>query len=169
MAMPDSQRVYFKCFPDGRNARVNFEQKPQWKIICFKNYNYVYVINSWPDKALHGSVVNRALSCLHGGSLVFFTWFPRLFNLKNETFLKYVTRPHSVIGLPFAKLSQKSFRAKLPYSAFAKLKFCAIPQLEFCAIPQFRKNQTDGDGVCFLEFNSGKILIRNVLLLVTFT
>ena len=38
--------------------------------------------------------------------------------------------------------SQKSFRAKLPYSAFAKLKFCAIPQ--FC------KNQTVGDGVCFL-------------------
>ena len=34
--------------------------------------------------------------------------------------------------------SQKSFRAKLPYSAFAKLKFGAIPQLEFCAIPQFR-------------------------------
>ena len=27
--------------------------------------------------------------------------------------------------------SQKSFRAKLPYSAFAKLKFWAIPQLEF--------------------------------------
>ena len=24
--------------------------------------------------------------------------------------------------------SQKSFRAKLPYTAFAKLKFCAIPQ-----------------------------------------
>ena len=50
--------------------------------------------------------------------------------------------------------SQKSFRAKLPYSAFAKLKFCAILQLEFCAIPQFRKNQTVGDGVCFLQFNS---------------
>ena len=46
--------------------------------------------------------------------------------------------------------SQKSFRAKLPYSAFVKLKFCAIPQLEFCAIPQFRKNQTVGDSVCFL-------------------
>ena len=27
--------------------------------------------------------------------------------------------------------SQKSFRTKLPYSAFAKLKFCAIPQLKF--------------------------------------
>ena len=65
--------------------------------------------------------------------------------------------------------SQKSFRAKLPYSAFAKLKFWAIPQLEFCAIPQFRKNQTVGDGVCFLEFNSGKILFWNVFLLVTFT
>ena len=50
--------------------------------------------------------------------------------------------------------SQKSFRVKLPYSAFAKLKFCAILQLEFCAIPRFRKNQTVGDGVCFLEFNS---------------
>jgi len=37
--------------------------------------------------------------------------------------------------------SQKPFRAKLPYSAFAKLKFCAIPQ--------FRKNQTVGEGVCF--------------------
>ena len=49
---------------------------------------------------------------------------------------------------------QKSFRAKLSYSAFSKLKFCAILQLEFCAIPQFRKNQTVGDGVCFLEFNS---------------
>ena len=65
--------------------------------------------------------------------------------------------------------SQKSFRAKLPFSAFAKLKFCAIPQLEFCAIPQFRKTQTVGDGVCFLEFNSGKILFWNVFLLVTFT
>ena len=50
--------------------------------------------------------------------------------------------------------SQKSFRAKLPYSAFVKLKFCAIPQ--------FRK-------MCFLEFNSGKILFWNVFLLVTFT
>ena len=65
--------------------------------------------------------------------------------------------------------SQKSFRAKLPYSAFLKPKFCAIPQLEFCAIPQFRKNQTVGDDVCFLEFNSGKILFWNVFLLVTFT
>ena len=65
--------------------------------------------------------------------------------------------------------SQKSFRAKLPYSAFAKLKFCAIPQLEFCAIPQFRKNQTVGDGVCFLEINTGKILFWNVSLLVTST
>ena len=70
------------------------------------------------------------------------------------------------IGFPFAKLlrnfcgterkifhSEKSFRAKLPYSAFAKLKFCAILQLEFCAIPQFCKNQTVGNCVFFLEFN----------------
>ena len=48
--------------------------------------------------------------------------------------------------------SQKSFPAKLRYSAFTKLKFCTIPQLEFCAILQFRKNQTVGDSVCFFEF-----------------
>ena len=64
---------------------------------------------------------------------------------------------------------QKLFHAKLPYSAFAKLKFCAILQLEFFAIPQFPKNQTVGDDVCFLEFNSEKILFWNVFLLVTFT
>ena len=50
--------------------------------------------------------------------------------------------------------SKKSFCAKLPYSVFAKLKFCAILQLEFWAILKFCKNQTVGDGVCFLEFNS---------------
>ena len=92
------------------------------------------------------------------------------------------TRLAIQLGFPFAKLlrnemqnfsffarksnklrnrSQKSFRAKLPYSAFAKLKFCAIPQ--------FHKNQTVDDGVCFLEFNSGKSLFWNVFLLVTFT
>ena len=121
--------------------------------------------------------------------LCFFRYI-RVFNLN---FINHV-----LIGFPFAKLlrnfcgtkrkiflslrisfarknnnlrnhSQKSFRAKLPYSAFAKLKFCAIPLQEFCAIPQFRKNQTVGDGVCFLEFNSGKILFWNVFLLVTFT
>ena len=85
-----------------------------------------------------------------------------------ETPFKYAFR----IGFPFVKLlrnfrgtkrkiflslrnhSHKSFRAKLPFSVFAKPKFCAILQLEFCEIPQFRKNQTVGDGVCFLEFNS---------------
>ena len=33
--------------------------------------------------------------------------------------------------------SQKSFCAKLPYSAFTKLKFCAISQLEFWAFVTF--------------------------------
>ena len=89
--------------------------------------------------------------------------------LRNETqifsfFLSFARKNNNL-----RNHSKKSFRAKLPYSAFAKLKFCAIPQLEFCAIPQFRKNQTVGDGVCFLEFNSGKILFWNVFLLVSFT
>ena len=50
--------------------------------------------------------------------------------------------------------SQKSFRAKFPYSAFAKLKFCAIPQ--------FRKNQTVGDGV-FLRIQFWKNLVLECL------
>ena len=50
--------------------------------------------------------------------------------------------------------SQKSFRAKLPYSAFAKLKFCAIPQ--------FRKNQTVGDSV-FLRIQFWKNLVLKCL------
>ena len=62
----------------------------------------------------------------------------------------------------FAQSFTKVISRKLPFSAFAKLKFCPIPQLEFCAIPQFRKNQTVGDGVCFLEFNSVKILFHGM-------
>ena len=50
--------------------------------------------------------------------------------------------------------SQKSFRPKLSYSAFAKL--------EFCAIPQFRKNQTVGDGV-FLRIQFWKNLVSECL------
>ena len=75
-------------------------------------------------------------------------------------FLRNETQIFSFFAHQFcAKIQQfaQSF-AKLPYSAFAKLKFCTIPQLEFCAIHQFPKNRTVGDGVCFLEFNSGKIL-----------
>ena len=112
--------------------------------------------------------------------------------IRNTSLIKKI--PTSIqLGFPFAKLlrnfcgtkrtlflslrinnnlrnhTQKSFRVKLPFFAFAKLKFCAIPQLEFCAIPQFRKTQAVGDGVCFLEFNSGRILFWNVFLLVTFT
>ena len=50
--------------------------------------------------------------------------------------------------------SQKSFRSKLPYSAFEKLKFCAIPQ--------FRKNQTVGDDV-FLRIQFWKNLVLECL------
>ena len=41
---------------------------------------------------------------------------------------------------------------------------CPIPLLRNSSFAQFRKNQTVGDGVCFLEFNSGKILFWNVFL-----
>ena len=90
------------------------------------------------------------------------------------------------IGFPFAKLLRNfcgtkrkiflSLREKTSICAIIRKSHfaqnCPIPllrKLEFCAIPQFCKNQTVGDGVCFLEFNSGKILFWNVFLLVTFT
>jgi len=68
--------------------------------------------------------------------------------------------------------SQKSFRAKIALFRFCEtqvLRNSATRDLRKSAIPQFRKNQTVGDGVYFLEFNSGKILFWNVFLLVTFT
>ena len=112
----------------------------------------------------------------------------KIINLREKNKDIIFTQTKFYIGFPFAKLlrnfcgtkskiflsfrisfahknnnlrnhSQKSFRAKFSYSAFAKLKFCTILQLEFCAIPQFRKNQTVGDGMCFLEFISGKIFV----------
>jgi len=83
------------------------------------------------------------------------------------------------IGFPFAKL----LRNKTQNFSFFAHQFCAKKQqfaqskakVISCKIALFRfcetqiKNQTVGDGVCFLEFNSGKILFWNVFLLVTFT
>ena len=48
------------------------------------------------------------------------------------------------------------------------LRNSSFAQFRNYSFPQFRKNQTVGDGVCFLEFNSGKILFWNRKL-VTFT
>ena len=75
------------------------------------------------------------------------------------------------LGFPFAKLLRNfsgtkrkiflslrnHFAQNCPFPLLRNSSVFPIPQLEFCAIPQFRKNQTVGDGVCFLEFNSGKI------------
>ena len=52
------------------SSRINqshFSRKPQVKIISFQSYNW-YLINPWSDNALKGTVVNRALPSLQGGS-----------------------------------------------------------------------------------------------------
>ena len=57
----------FSC---GRNARNFFcRETAQLKIISFWNYKHGYLIHTWSDKDFKGSVVNRALPSLHGGSL----------------------------------------------------------------------------------------------------
>jgi len=45
--------------------------------------------------------------------------------------------------------------AKVISRKIALFRFCETQVLR---IPQFPKNKMVGDGVCFLEFNSGKIL-----------
>jgi len=84
-------------------------------------------------------------------------------------FLRNATQNFSFFAYQFCAKKQqfRAIRAKVISRKIALFRFCEtqvlqIPQLEFCAIPQFRK-------MCFLEFNSGKILFWNVFLLVTFT
>ena len=75
-------------------------------------------------------------------------------------FLRNETQNFSFVAYSFAQKnsnlrnrSQKSFRAKLPYSAFLQFKFCAIPQFRynhmcvflgierfFSPVSEFRKN-----------------------------
>ena len=59
--------LYISC--DYRNAQVTLVEKPQFKTICFQNYEHGYLIHTWSDKALKGTVVSRALPCLKWGSL----------------------------------------------------------------------------------------------------
>ena len=61
----------FYIFPavEVRKTCIFTAEKPQLKLIRFQNYKHCCLINTWSDKALNGTVVNRALSPLHGGSL----------------------------------------------------------------------------------------------------
>ena len=46
-----------------------FVEKPQLKIISFQNYKHFYLMNTWSDNALKGTVVNQTLPSLHGDAL----------------------------------------------------------------------------------------------------
>ena len=54
-----------------RNAQLTFTEKPQMKINSSMKQKHWYIILTWSDKALMGTVVNRALSSLHGESQEF--------------------------------------------------------------------------------------------------
>ena len=73
--------------------------------------------------------------------------------VKKTTICAIIRKSHFAQNCPILLLRNSSFA-----------QFC---NQSFCAIPQFRKNQTVGESMCFLEFNSGRILFWNVFLLVT--
>jgi len=49
--------------------KLIYAKKPQMKIYSLKKQNHWYLIRTWSDKAFKGTVVNRALTSLHGGLL----------------------------------------------------------------------------------------------------
>ena len=51
-----------------RNPQVESEN-PQMNINTLKKQKHEYLIHTWSDKGFKGTVVNRALSSLHAGSL----------------------------------------------------------------------------------------------------
>ena len=53
------------CFLQVRNAQVSFAKNQQIKINSLKKQNHGYLIHTWPDLALKGTVVNRAVPSLH--------------------------------------------------------------------------------------------------------
>ena len=56
-------------FLRNKNAEVTFPEKPQTKKNSLKKQKHGYLFHTWSDKAFKGTVVNRTLPSLHGGSL----------------------------------------------------------------------------------------------------
>ena len=56
-------------FPCSRNTKVTFVEKPQLKATRFQCFKHWYSIHTSLNKALTGTVVNRALPSLNGESL----------------------------------------------------------------------------------------------------
>ena len=75
--------------------------------------------------------------------------------LRNETQnFSFFVHQFCVKKQQFAQSFAKVISRKIAIFRFCENQICEILQLVFCAITQFRKNQTVGDCVCFLEFNS---------------
>ena len=61
----DNSNIFSCCI----NMLVTFVKNSKLKIISFKNYKHFNSIHTWSDKAFNRTVLNPALSPLHGGSL----------------------------------------------------------------------------------------------------
>ena len=48
---------------------MTFAEKPQMKINSLNLQDHAYLINTWSEKSFKGTVVNPAMSYLHGGHL----------------------------------------------------------------------------------------------------
>ena len=112
-----------------------------------------------PNKTKMGGVLSKTCDRGRGASRV-------SIRITFAQFLRNETQYFSFFAHQFCA-KKKTIFAIIRKSHFAKN--CLIPLLRNSSLAQLRKNQTVGDGVCFLEFNSGKILFWNVFLLVTFT
>ena len=60
---------FFYFFLLSRNAQVTFCRETLNDQKQFKGKKHGYLIHTWLDKAFKGSLVNRALPSLHGGSI----------------------------------------------------------------------------------------------------
>ena len=52
-----------------KNAQVTFVDNPQLNLICFQSLKQWFLIHTWSDKGIKGTVVNRAMPSMHRGSL----------------------------------------------------------------------------------------------------
>ena len=61
--------IVFSGFNSDNSFVLSCSRNVQLKIIIFQSHKIWYKINTRSDKAIKGTIVNRALLSLHGGSL----------------------------------------------------------------------------------------------------
>ena len=75
---------HHELFLKGKKCASHFAKKPQLKINCFKKkQKLAYSTHTWSDKALKGTILNRALISLPGRSIEITVTVPLMLTLLN--------------------------------------------------------------------------------------